>query len=644
MSPLLHRLFLRFGLLLLALVPAVYGTGQTLPLDKKVTLHYIDAPLEEVLTTLRQQYAIPISYANNQLPLQQKVTVRAQGKSLKPVLDELLRNSGIGYRQVGNQLVLVNAGQSGSQAALRTANSEAQKAAAAGSPAGPVANSLALSRGNSQPGKTTAAAAAASPAAEASKSGSRKSGTGASQKAGAKATAQPAKVKPAGHAQTASHKPAPTPSKAGAPRQPVPGETGLAARQPESGSGAAAVPGTVGAQASGAAARQTGEPALAPGKGAKESTPAGMRAGAGAQASADSAAAAARQPAPTAATDSVALASATPEPAAESTGQVFEERVWQVSLVPFLGRNGKASGSYVNKTSLNVLGGYAGALNGVEVGSIFNVEKDYVKGVQIAGVANAAGGRVAGAQIGGVLNAVRRGVKGAQVAGVLNVAGGKVEGTQVAGVLNVAGKGVSGAQAAGVLNVAGGTVSGLQLGFLNICDTLNGTSIGFLSIARHGGYRKLELWANESSFLNLGLKLGSQRFYNIFLVSVQKPFGKMRWSWGYGAGTRLTSQGSNTRLNLELTAQHINEGRTVTEYTNLLSQLRLLVARPLSTKAAYSPELVVGPSLNVLVARFPAEVSGLEGPGIAPLKLYDGLHGSNTTIRGWLGVSLGLRF
>lgn len=192
----------------------------------------------------------------------------------------------------------------------------------------------------------------------------------------------------------------------------------------------------------------------------------------------------------------------------------------QVSFVPPLSTNGKNNEYSVNRFSLNILAGYSGGLDGVEVGGIANIEKENAKGVQVAGTVNlvrkdvngfqvagtvnANGGNLEGAQVAGFLNAsasdssnavqvagfgnIHKGdLLGAQVSGYINVNGGYVIGPQVAGFMNIAKGPVAGVQAAGFMNINSGNLRGVQAaGFMNVAsqNTIGTQVAGFMNITR----------------------------------------------------------------------------------------------------------------------------------------------------------------
>ncbi|MFN8164998.1 MAG: hypothetical protein U0X76_02200 [Bacteroidia bacterium] len=229
-------------------------------------------------------------------------------------------------------------------------------------------------------------------------------------------------------------------------------------------------------------------------------------------------------------------------------------RKFQASFLPYLGSNLRLSGNSVNDFSLNALGGYSMGTKILEIGGLFNIERDSVSYVQIAGLTNIVGGPVTGTQIGGLVNYDLKPVTGAQVSGFMNMSRDTVTGfqaagfmnlnikflrgfstagflnmqmadmtgCQVAGFMNTATDHFRGAQIAGFLNVStnelsgsqisgfmnyGSKVHGAQIGFLNIADSVGGVPIGFLSFVRQGVHQ-LEISANEIFPVNVSLRTG----------------------------------------------------------------------------------------------------------------------------------------
>lgn len=219
----------------------------------------------------------------------------------------------------------------------------------------------------------------------------------------------------------------------------------------------------------------------------------------------------------------------------DSLSQTPKSEPVQVSFVPPLSTNGKENAHSVNTVSFNILAGYSGGLNGVEVGGIANVEKGNVRGVQVAGTANVVAGDVEGTQVAGYVNINKGNLEGVQVAGFVNVSasdssnavqvagfsnihrgdyygvqvsgfaninGGYLIGPQVAGFLNVARGPVSGVQVAGFLNASPGNFDGVQVaGFMNVGakNVVGVQAAGFMNVAK-----KDIQGVQVASFMNIG--------------------------------------------------------------------------------------------------------------------------------------------
>jgi len=342
----------------------------------------------------------------------------------------------------------------------------------------------------------------------------------------------------------------------------------------------------------------------------------------------------------------------------------FTTRPFQASLTPGLGTHGELSPQVVNNFSLNVLGGYNGGVNGVEIGGIFNIDKKDVKYAQIGGVFNIVGGQVHGFQAAGVSNAVLDSVTGFQVAGVNNLVKGKfrgfqvggvynhvtdtVEGMQVAGVANFANRSVTGSQISGVANVAtkeitgvqiSGVVNytkhlkGVQIGLINIADTSEGVGIGLINIVLKG-YHKLAFYSDELVNANAAFKTGSRKLYNILHAGMNFSDSNEVFTFGYGLGSELRL-GKAFTLNPELTAQHLYLGSW--DYTNILSKARLNMNLRLGKYVA----VFGGPVFNVYYSNQDIHVSGYRKS--APPKDYH-VYDFSKNVKGWLGWNAGISF
>jgi len=299
----------------------------------------------------------------------------------------------------------------------------------------------------------------------------------------------------------------------------------------------------------------------------------------------------------------------------------FTKRPFQVSLTPGLSSQGKMSGQVVNNFSFNVLGGYSGGVNGAEIGGVFNMNRKDVQFFQMAGVFNIVGGNMNGLQVAGVNNSVlkntnaiqfagvnnfvRGNFNGLQVAGTYNHVNGKVKGLQIGGVANFSRKQVIGMQLSGVYNHSNDTVKGVQLtgvanfsrkqvlglqlsgllnysnhgtrgaqvapvlnyakkmngvqiGLINVADTIDGLGIGLINIV-FKGYHKLSVYSNEVTQINVAIKTGQYKFYNILMAGMNTDTSNQLKAFGYGVGSDLKL----TRwlyINPELTSQLIYLG------------------------------------------------------------------------------------
>ncbi|WP_460672569.1 hypothetical protein [Larkinella ripae] len=346
----------------------------------------------------------------------------------------------------------------------------------------------------------------------------------------------------------------------------------------------------------------------------------------------------------------------------ESRQGRYVKRPAQIGIIPPLSTNGMGNAIVSNRFSLNVFGGYAAALDGVEFSGWFSLEKDYAKGaqfsgilngvrnevdgVQFAGITNIVGGPLYGAQFGGITNVVGKTVKGAQLAGITNIAGGQVKGAQVAGIANVA-ESVEGVQIAGIANVAK-RVKGTQIGLINIAENVEGAQIGLISLSKNG-YHRVEVWAGDALHANIGYKMGGNRkFYNIFAAGAAWPKGNnvrwdnLRWGYGYGIGANQYI-GKRNQISIEAIAYQIQEEGNYWDELNMLNQARVSFIFPLHNRLA----LTVTPTFNVQVTEFETG----EGVGTEWVKwsVYDKTFArrwddEQVRVRMWPGLNIGIQF
>lgn len=408
-----------------------------------------------------------------------------------------------------------------------------------------------------------------------------------------------------------------------------------------------------------------------------------------------------------------------------------ELRPVQFSVWPGIGTNGKVSGAFVNNISVNLLGGYAKGVQGVEFSAGVNIIRRDVGGVQFAALSNLVGGHTNGVQFAGAINHTMRSLEGlqiaglgntvwdtltgAQVAGGVNVVKGGMRGTQISGGANITtqgcdgaqvsggfnvtvkevrktqvaggmnyGRQVSGAQIAGGMNVSIGQVgggqvagginyarqvtggqvagginvvidtviggqvgvlnyarvcAGGQVGILNFSDTISGMSVGLLSFAWRG-YHRIDVSTTDVLPLTFTFRTGTARFYNIIGWSAPVD-AQERWGFSYGFGTEPRLSG-HSALNIEITAEHVNEQREWIDAVNILSRFGVQYSLTIGRRIVLS----AGPSFNVLTSDWRDAESGAHRSTIAAGTLLLEESSGDRLVQGWIGyrVGLGLRF
>ena len=93
---------------------------------------------------------------------------------------------------------------------------------------------------------------------------------------------------------------------------------------------------------------------------------------------------------------------------------------WRVTFLNSLGTNGNNSQKFTAQYSINLIGGIHGGLDGREFGLLYNMETMYVRGFQLAGLANISLGEMSGLNIAGLTNYTEGPMKGLQLSGLVN--------------------------------------------------------------------------------------------------------------------------------------------------------------------------------------------------------------------------------
>lgn len=354
----------------------------------------------------------------------------------------------------------------------------------------------------------------------------------------------------------------------------------------------------------------------------------------------------------------------------------FANSPFQASLLPGIGSHGMMSSQVVNKGSLNLLGGYAAGVNGVEIAGMFNISKNNVQNVQVAGLFNAVGGKVTGVQVAGVLNYILDSVAGVQVAGLSNHVKGDIRGVQVSGLLNNNKASVSGVQVAGLANLArrnmdgtqvaglfnftaieskavqvaglanitgnrikgtqiagifnyAKTVDGLQIGLVNLADTSSGYSIGLLNLFKKG-YHKIELYTDDLMNTNISFKTGNSNLYTQLMGGVNFGNNKRLYATGLGLGHDFKL---NNKVLFSMAASSKVFFTGNSSYFPVLYKFNT----PLSFKLFKNTAVFTGPSYNLFNGNATKNVAS-DYKSIVPLKH----HSYSTNTKGWIGWSAGI--
>lgn len=391
-----------------------------------------------------------------------------------------------------------------------------------------------------------------------------------------------------------------------------------------------------------------------------------------------------------------------------------ENRVAQVSLLPFIGTNTSQSDDVTNNISMNLLWGVNGGVNGMEVGMGLNMIENDMNGFQVAGLGNKVNRNVTGTQFGGIFNYSGGTAKGFQAAGVVNFANdaeaaqaaglanfvqGDVSGFQASGLFNTVRGSAKGFQASGLFNKTGGdsrmqaavgfnrsvgssrvqaagafnlskgntkfqisgllnsandvqigqfgsfnrargNMRGLQIGLVNISDTVSGVPIALINIVKRG-YNKFEIYGSEILHGNFQLKLGANRFYNIFHVGARVPPGDGSYIWGLGYGIgKVTILSEKSNLNWELMAIHVSENEPWTNTLNSIGEFRWLWNHQLGTSIGF----FIGPTANVMISQLRNPETGEIRSPVVPYTLFDEDLNPKTNLKAWVGVNAGFRF
>jgi hypothetical protein len=281
-------------------------------------------------------------------------------------------------------------------------------------------------------------------------------------------------------------------------------------------------------------------------------------------------------------------------------------------------------------TSLNVLGGFSGALRGFELGSLLNLETESMCGAQISGVTNIVSGPAAGLQL-SLINYSRR-FDGLQL-GLIDVADGHVGGSQI-GLVNVGTRDVQGAQV-GLVHTAG-RVHGAMVGLVNVAEDAD-APIGLVNVMWRGR-TQLDVWGTESGLALVGLEHGGRRVHNIYGVGVTTRHDHAVLVTALGIGVR-TFDGERMFVDVDALGYTLFARNSAKDRMDMASIIQLRV--PIGWRATREIALFVAPALNLSIIDETDNV--LADPSlIGDVRLTRKT--GNPTLRMWPGIGLGARF
>jgi hypothetical protein len=204
-------------------------------------------------------------------------------------------------------------------------------------------------------------------------------------------------------------------------------------------------------------------------------------------------------------------------------------------------------------------------------------------------------------------------MQGFQGAGILNIsAQDESSGFQGAGISNYA-ESFYGVQASGIVNVAGTKLQGAQLGLINFGREVRGAQIGLINIASKrldgaavglinyagNGILAPTLWSSDTSFVNIGLKMGGPYLYGIFNAGVHFPSGRERFSIGMGFGGHVDLY--RLWLEIDTTVDKLMSGTNWETYDGIDQVIKF---RPtLGFRVIDQLSIYVGPTLNLMITQ-----------------------------------------
>lgn len=383
------------------------------------------------------------------------------------------------------------------------------------------------------------------------------------------------------------------------------------------------------------------------------------------------------------------------------------------SLFPLISTNKLLSINTINHLSFNLFAGYSRGVDGAEFGTFLNIDNGDVRYFQLAGFSNVVTGNVTGLQIGGFSNINARSMNGIQVGGFGNFNGGVFNGIQLAGNVNINRQSTNGIQVAGFANIVAADFSGIQgsgfvnsnfkktngiqlagfanltnyldgmqlsgfanytrrtmkgiqlAGFMNLADTVDGTQLaGFVNFSGHligsqigvlnfngsatgvpiglfsyvhKGYHKVEAFYDEQNYTHFSFRTGVDKLHNIFTVGndFTRNSGFISLGYGFGSSLRLSKR---WYFDMDLTANTIQYQKTNVISKNLLNKVFIGIEfRPIKKIS-----LAVGPTVNLWIADNTDYNNTIFSDSFKTTSFYTTTEGNND-FNAWIGGKISLK-
>lgn len=325
---------------------------------------------------------------------------------------------------------------------------------------------------------------------------------------------------------------------------------------------------------------------------------------------------------------------------------------FQFTFIDPVGTNGVLHYKKTNALSFALLGSISKSNAGFDFASLFSINRDTNYGLQLAGLTNFSGTNNKSAQIAGITNVNLHSDRSFQLAGIANFSKITNGGTQIAGISNIATNGTTDLQCSPVINLAdsvgvqlgllnlAGTTKGAQVGLINFSKSAEGAHIGMFNFIAMGGKYEFEISTSEALHTAATFKFGTQQLYTILSAGIHYTSPKPDYAVGIGWGTQLTYQ-KGWSNEFEALGYLLTEGGRFLPNSTMstLGQLRFLTGKSINKNM----KLFFGPTLNMTISDYKNPATGIIGSGINPYSFWENT-GSRFQLRGWIGVTGGVRF